>query len=52
MSSANPVAEIHWKIWSERALNTGESYTCEYVTLFQLCHRVALRMHWYVAQKF
>ena len=35
MSSANLVAEIHLKLWNERALSTREPCTCEYVTLLQ-----------------
>ena len=34
MSSANVAAEIHFKLLNERALSTGETCTCEYVTLF------------------
>ena len=32
MSSANLVAEIHWKLCNKRALSNGEPCTCEYVT--------------------
>ena len=50
MNSANVAAEIQLKPWNERALGTGEPYTCEYVTLFQSFHRGTLSTHWYVAQ--
>ena len=48
MNSANLVAEIHFP--NERALSTGEPYTCEYVTLIQSFDRVTSSIHWYKAQ--
>ena len=47
MSSANLVAEIHYKLWNKRALSTGETCTWEYVTLPQSFHRGTLSMHKY-----
>ena len=52
MSSANLVAEIHYKFWNKRALSTEEPCTCEYVTLLQLFHSSTLSIHWYIAQNF
>ena len=50
ISSANPVAKIHSKLWIERTLSTGEPSTCEYVALLKLFYRGTLIIHWYVAQ--
>ena len=50
MSSANPVAEMHWKLWNKRAWSTGEPWTSEYVALLQPFHRGTLSTHWYIAQ--
>ena len=51
MSSANLVAEIHYKLRNKRALSTaGEPCTCEYVTLLQSLHTGTLSIHWYIAQ--
>ena len=52
MNSANLVAENHQKLCNRRVLSTGEPCTCEYVTLFQSCHRGTLSVHWYIAQNF
>ena len=52
MSSANLVAEIHWKLCEKTALSTGEPCTSEYITLRQSFHRGLLSIHWYVAQNF
>ena len=48
--SASLVAEIHQKLWNNRALSAGEPCTCEYVTLLQSFHRGTLSIHWYIAQ--
>ena len=52
VSSANLVAQIHWKLCNRRALSTGEPCTCEYITLFQSFHRGTLSIHCYIAQNF
>ena len=51
-SSENVVAEMQFKLLNERAVSTGETCNCEYVSLLQSFHRVTLSTHWYTAQKF
>ena len=36
----------------ERGLSTGETCTCDYVTLLQSFYRGRLSIHWYIAQNF
>ena len=50
MSSANLIAEIHWKLCNKKDLSTGGPCTCEYVTLLQPFHRGTVSIHWYIAQ--
>ena len=50
MNSENAVAKIQLKLLNERAFSSGESCTCEYVTLLQSFRRGTLSIHWHIAQ--
>ena len=52
MCSTNLVTEIQLKLSNERALSTGESSFCEYVTLLQSFHRSTLSKYLHFAQNF
>ena len=47
-SSVNHAAEVQKKLWVERALNTRESWTCEYVTLLHSFHIWQFCIHLYI----